>query len=610
MPPISRWSKTTASTSDATVAMEMTYVPEGARAHLLEVRDHLEGVEHLADVVGALQVGRHERALGLELRHEPLRLLLLVPVVVRTEADVPSDGVNRVRVTIALLPDVQLDQGQAEAVHLADQIEQRAVRDGAVAHLDERLVARHQRLQQLILVAEDRVVRGVERLRLAHDHSLEGLAGVVELIANLREHDAVGFLHGKGPPEVRVVALLAHLVHVLGRFPLVQKPGALSKRVGAPPHGQREDEVLDRLEVEVHGGDARQVHDVAGAGGGDEGISVAIAAHPAAESHDGVLHGDPRQALVDERGVDAPAEFRQTLEHRLVEVGQPRAHLVLGFRGRPANLVGSPGGLDRRRHRVEELRALVPGEARALEVEELLANGTEVLEHGPAERLGGVRGEHEVHLLLGDGLVDCLLRDPLGDEALDGAVGGLGGAAGDVVEPRVPLFHRARHVLAHVVQVEHVRKRGRQHHRLLVRQRSELGGERVEVGLRLRLVELLGQIVHILQRLEELRAGGLLDDAEEQRADQIVGLLQHLVVIELGGLARPREVLRANHRVLDGLILYRLLGHGEAKVRIARGIRASGCGPLRRDLCTRWSCPRALRSTGKQRNSQGAALRG
>ena len=169
---------------------------------------------------------------------------------------------------IALLPNVQLDQGQAEAIHLADQIEQGTVRDGAVAHLDERLVARHQRLQQLILIAKDRVVRGVERLRLAHDHSLEGLAGVVELIANLREHDAVGFLHGKGPPEVRVVALLAHLVHVFGGFPLVQQPGALSKRVGAPPHGQREDEVLDRLEVEVHGGDARQVHDVAGAGGG------------------------------------------------------------------------------------------------------------------------------------------------------------------------------------------------------------------------------------------------------------------------------------------------------------------------------------------------------
>ena len=110
-------------------------------------------------------------------------------------------------------------------------------------------------------------------------------------------------------------------------------------------------------------------------------------------------------------------------------------------------------------------------------------------------------------------------------------------------------------------------------------------------------MELLGEIVHLLQRLEELRAGGLLDDAEEQRADQIVGLLQHLVVIELGGLARPREVLRANHRVLDGLIPYRLLGHGEAKVRIARGIRASGCGPLRRDLWVRWSCPRALRST-------------
>ena len=136
-----------------------------------------------------------------------------------------------------------------------------------------------------------------------------------------------------------------------------------------------------------------------------------------------------------------------------------------------------------------------------------------------------MRGEHEVDFLFGYRFVDCLFRDPFGDEALDGAVGGLGGSARDVVEPRVPLLHRARDVLAHVVQVEHVGERGREHHGFLVRQRSELGGERVEIGLRLRLVELLGQVVNLLEGLEEFRAGGLFDDAEEQRADQVVGLL-------------------------------------------------------------------------------------
>ena len=81
------------------------------------------------------------------------------------------------------------------------------VRHGGVAHLDETLVARHERLHQLFLGDEDRVVFGVKRFALAADHLLEGLAGVVELIANFREHDAVGFLHGDGSPEILVVAL-------------------------------------------------------------------------------------------------------------------------------------------------------------------------------------------------------------------------------------------------------------------------------------------------------------------------------------------------------------------------------------------------------------------
>jgi hypothetical protein len=45
-------------------------------------------------------------------------------------------------------------------------------------------------------------------------------------------------------------------------------------------------------------------------------------------------------------------------------------------------------------------------------------------------------------------------------------------------------------------------------------------------------VELLGELVHGDQRLVKLRAGGLLDDAEEQRAQQVVGLLKHHVVVE------------------------------------------------------------------------------
>ena len=168
--------------------------------------------------------------------------------------------------------------------------------------------------------------------------------------------------------------------------------------------------------------------------------------------------------------------------------------------------------------------ALVPGEARALEVEELLANGAEVLEHRAAERLRGVRGEHEVHLLLGDGLVDCLLEIPLATRPLMAPLVVLAGPRGmssslawrssialatcSLTLCRLSTFENAD---ASIIVSSFVSD-------------PSLAGERVEVGRRLRLVELLGEIVHLLQRLEELRAGGLLDDGEEEGSEQIVGL--------------------------------------------------------------------------------------
>ena len=87
-------------------------------------------------------------------------------------------------------------------------------------------------------------------------------------------------------------------------------------------------------------------------------------------------------------------------------------------------------------------------------------------------------GEDEVHLLGRDGSVYVQGSHAIGDEALDSAVRGLGGTAGDVVETRVTLFHRRRDVLRDVVEVEDVGERGGEHHGLLVAQAAELGGER------------------------------------------------------------------------------------------------------------------------------------
>ena len=160
-----------------------------------------------------------------------------------------GDGVHGVRVAVALLPNVELHEGEAEAVHLANQVEEVPVRHGGVAHLDQALVARHERLNQLFLGDEDGVVLGVERVALAADHLLQRLAGVVELIANFGENDAVGFLHGDGSPEILVVASLANLVDVVVVVVLEDLPRARLEGLGGAPHGQGEDEILNPLEV-------------------------------------------------------------------------------------------------------------------------------------------------------------------------------------------------------------------------------------------------------------------------------------------------------------------------------------------------------------------------
>ena len=472
---------------------------------------------------------------------------------------------------VGLLSYVQLHQTHAEVVHLPDQVQQEPVRDVHVAHLPERVVARHERFQELLFGANHTLVRGVERVSLAGDHLLQRLACVVQLVAHLREDHAVGFFEGDGAPEVAVVAALAHLVHVAVRLlvRLVQD-GARARREGgrAPPHGQREDQLLDLREVQVDRGDARQVHDVARALGGDVGVAVAVAAHPRREAHDRVVEGDPGQTLVLQRGVDALAELRVPREDGVVEVRQARAHLVLRLRGVAADLVRAPRRLNRARHAAEQLGAFVPGEARPLQVQQVPADAPEVLEHRATQRLCGVRGEHQVHLLLAQRGVNLLGGGAPRDQALDGAVGGLRRPARDVIQARVALLHRARDVLGDVVQVEDVGEGGREHHALLLVQAPELVRERLEVGVALALVELLRELVHGDQRLVKVRAGGLLDDAEEQRAQQVVGLLKHHVVVEC--------FLLAGTWWFAGAAAKRTSGGGESKKATDDGFRASG----------------------------------
>ena len=71
--------------------------------------------------------------------------------------------------------------------------------------------------------------------------------------------------------------------------------------------------------------------------------------------------------------IDATHKLGEALEEGVVEVGQPRAHLVLRLGRVASDLVRPPRRLDRAGHGREDLRALVPGETARLKVEQALA---------------------------------------------------------------------------------------------------------------------------------------------------------------------------------------------------------------------------------------------
>jgi hypothetical protein len=114
-----------------------------------QLRQHAEGANHVRHLWGHGQVGRQQRALARQRTEQELHALGLVPLLVAAQAQVGGDGVHRLGVLHALLPDVQLAQKQAKDVCLAEHIQQLGVGDVDVTSGNERIVAHAQRAQQL-----------------------------------------------------------------------------------------------------------------------------------------------------------------------------------------------------------------------------------------------------------------------------------------------------------------------------------------------------------------------------------------------------------------------------------------------------------------------------
>mmetsp|Transcript_19928 Transcript_19928/g.41989 ORF Transcript_19928/g.41989 Transcript_19928/m.41989 type:complete len:777 (-) Transcript_19928:655-2985(-) len=312
-----------------------------------DLGEHGEGLEHL---LGGRrrerEVGRDQRPLRRELCLEESELLLLVPLGVRAEAEEGGDGVDRLRVAVALLPDVEPRQRDAEGAHAADQVEQRAVGELRVAHRDERAVHELERLEQAGGRAEDVGVDLVRRL-VVHVAVLHGADGLVEAAADGDEDDAVRLIVGHTRLEVPVHAVvgvlrehLGALGHSLGADQLVDV-GAHLLRDGARVR-ELEEQFVDFLLIELRGAAPHKRHHLHGDLGGDVGVSVAVAAHPRGDLDDGgvVRHG--RLADAREGAVEPAVVQRHGVPERLLHHEHAVARLALGRRLRAAHRRRAP----------------------------------------------------------------------------------------------------------------------------------------------------------------------------------------------------------------------------------------------------------------------------
>ena len=207
--------------------------------------------------------------------------------------------------------------------------------------------------------------------------------------------------------------------------------------------------------------------------GRDVRVAVAIAAHPRPE-RDQRRHRDPlaRIALLDRR-LELAVELRHHAVQRRGEVDEPAVDLVGGGGGGGADLVGAPQLLDRAGDRAAGL-GLVVGHRRALvQIPQPREDARELLDRGPAPRLGRVGGHDEPELGALEHLPQLARRHaPLGEVCHRGAQGA---GAGRVAEPALAPAQppHALVVLGQVHELEPARQRPHQHLGVLERQRAD-----------------------------------------------------------------------------------------------------------------------------------------
>ena len=245
---------------------------DAVRAQALgrEGGERSERVEHLAHLVVARErlARGDERALGDQLGFEPREARALVPLEVGAEAEEARDRVEGLRVTIALLPKVDLGHVDPKRAYAADEVEEGAVGEHGVARRDEGAVHELKWREELGGRHVHVRVRGEPRraLRVGLDHVLllHTHAGLVQPATDRHQQHAVRLVARAARLERLVDAVLGLRGEDLAlRGARLLGPGDLlhlhSHLVGDRARVRElEQELLDLAVVELGGARAHQ----------------------------------------------------------------------------------------------------------------------------------------------------------------------------------------------------------------------------------------------------------------------------------------------------------------------------------------------------------------
>ena len=238
-----------------------------------------------------------------------------------------------------------------------------------------------------------------------------------------------------------------------------------------------------------------ELQHLAGDGGGDVGVAVAVAAHPAAQ--------DERAGVLGERepgGAHLAVELAQ-------QVGHGTAAELLHVPAHGAGLVGDGGLVGAQ---LVGLPQLVDVRAEPVVVHPFVERDrhpAQDRQHRLPRRLRRVRGEHRAQLQPGEDGVDLVGiggRQPLHDPVQRRAARQLGGAVA---------------LLGDVGQLEELRERARQPHGGARVEAREEGGDGGVVTARDGDARLLAHLLHQLQQVRAAVEGDRLAEHRGQPAD-------------------------------------------------------------------------------------------